>query len=812
MKLKLLAIFLFVSVLGFAQTGARFGDGQPTQTTRKLAGQSATFVVTLGGSRLNICGATPNGAPCTNFATTYTDATLTTPCATNTQVVLSNTSSCVANSDAQGMWGAWLTPGNYSYTFTSTTGATFGPYQFTAGGNGSGSGSSLTVAIGAAPGQTVQFVNGTTIQGVINGVPGFARSGTTDTIVCDTGSVANDRLHTIEYTSASAVAVTLPSPGTAGCGNNFAVRLVARTGTVTVTPAGGATITYYGIGPTPVVAASSLPMVTGVSCFINSPDNAKWLATCNGKALDLSALTQGQPVSVNGSQALTQSAANYDVKAAGLAGDMCQQIALAFAAAPNSTIDARGFTGDQACSVNMFGATDPAGLLLLGSVVIHVQVPQVRPSRMIARGIGWKVSTTDANTVFRACSGGTTGIDATCGGVTLANATNVARPTIVCSGKAGVCGANTTFGNRFEYVTFDGNGLANVTLDQDYISQESSGCQYCNFLYYGNSGIGLDVGGGGPKSQNASFDHLYFAIPNVGGAVSVCTNAAVPIVVNTGGAGNPGPRRVSDVTIDNHGCNYAGGAAGVAPFPIDDVQLSGTSVHLEDIHGEYAAVLLRVSGSATSNTLVVNDISSANMQTTAGSHAVCNGLDTQTSTFTVILDSANTYQNINTFGMKANSPGTATYVMNDCAAGVNGLITSGSGESNGLAFYVIGPSGKNVNLNSAAASVASMPGFTWGVDTMTSNAAAPVPNCQAGNVHRESTNVNIIPAAPTGCLDGQTLMFEVSTAGVNTTTFSNAAYIGGVLMTGAAGKRCTEEFTYSLATSKAYFVSGGTCN
>lgn len=713
MKIKLLFILAGLSLSAFGQ-GAPFGTSRPTQAVASIPGQTAKFIVVLPNATMHICTRPANSANCTNFATTYTDATLSASCPTNRQVVLANTNTCVATSDSTGMWNVWLGNGEYSYTFTSTTGANYGPWDFTVASSGSGTTASNYQAV------------------LANGVANTARP--------------------------------------------------------------------------------SLNLNNGTKISVNCVDNSLNSRTDCTPSLNLAGSSAGQPFSVDGSNALTQSAANYDVKAAGLAGDMCAQIALAFANAPNSTIDARGFTGDQACASNMFGSSDPSGLLLLGSVIIHAQVPQVRPSRMIGRGIGWKVSTTDANTVIRACSGGSTGVDATCGGVTLANATNVARPTIVCSGKGGVCGANTTFGNRWEYVTFDGNGLANVTLNQDYISQESSGCQYCNFLNYGNSGIGLDVGGGGPKSQNASFDHLYFAIPNVGSAIATCTNAAVPIVINTGGAGNPGPRRVSDVTIDNHGCNYAGGAAGVAPFPIDDIQLSGTSIHLEDIHGEYAAVLLRVAGSATSNTLVINDISSANMQTTSGSHAVCNGLDTQTSTFTVILDSANTYQNINAFGMKANSPGTATYVMNDCTGGANGLITSGAGESNGLALYTIGPVGKNVNINSAVASIASMPGFTWGVETMTANAAAPVPNCQAGNVHRESTNANVVPGAPINCGDGQIILFQVATAGAQTITFSNAAYVGGVLMTGAAAKRCTEEFTWDTTTSKAYFVSGGTCN
>lgn len=278
MKLKILFL-IFCTCACYGQ-GARFGDERPTQTVKTVAGQSATFIVVLPNSTISICNYPANASPCTNKATTYTDNTLTTPCANNTQIVLANTTTCVSKSDAQGNWGVWVAAGNYSYTFTSTTGANYGPYPAVPGSSSSGS----SLAPGALAGQGTIVLNSTTVQGVATGFPGAARSpvnGTTDSILCDTVAVPNDRLHSVEYTSTSAVAVTLPNPATTGCGSNFAFKLFARSGTVTVTPAGGATISYYGMGSN-VTGAASMPITAGAGCFISSPDNTNWVAGCSG--------------------------------------------------------------------------------------------------------------------------------------------------------------------------------------------------------------------------------------------------------------------------------------------------------------------------------------------------------------------------------------------------------------------------------------------------------------------------------------------------------------------------------------------------
>src|SRR6185312_7238581 len=69
---------------------------------------------------------------------TYIDLTGTTACPTNQPVVLQGTSVCVAQADAQGNFGFYLKAGNYTYTVTTPTGASYGPLTLSvpAGGGG----------------------------------------------------------------------------------------------------------------------------------------------------------------------------------------------------------------------------------------------------------------------------------------------------------------------------------------------------------------------------------------------------------------------------------------------------------------------------------------------------------------------------------------------------------------------------------------------------------------------------------------------------------------------------------------------------
>lgn len=129
MKTKF-AVFLLAL---FGAGGSAFAQGyrldsQISQELLTTQITNATNVLTIPSSpAVSFCAFPANAVPCTNKATTYTSVTLGTPCATSTQITLTNTNTCVASPDSAGNWGAWVASGQYSYTIT-IAGLNYGPY------------------------------------------------------------------------------------------------------------------------------------------------------------------------------------------------------------------------------------------------------------------------------------------------------------------------------------------------------------------------------------------------------------------------------------------------------------------------------------------------------------------------------------------------------------------------------------------------------------------------------------------------------------------------------------------------------------
>lgn len=129
-RLLFLLGFLVCALSAHAQ-GVYF----PSQVTQSATVAGFPGVLIIPASPIiAFCNAPANAVPCTNKATTYTDATLLTPCSTSTQIVREGTNSCVSTPDAQGNWGVWVASGQYAYTIT-ISGANFGPYYVTTTSN-----------------------------------------------------------------------------------------------------------------------------------------------------------------------------------------------------------------------------------------------------------------------------------------------------------------------------------------------------------------------------------------------------------------------------------------------------------------------------------------------------------------------------------------------------------------------------------------------------------------------------------------------------------------------------------------------------
>lgn len=115
-------------------TGQISINGTSQQIASVASTTSLTTVASLGTltgvvySSLSACLASP--------ATTYTDFTAGTPCATTAQLTPQTGGACLSTANNQGEFGGWFTPGQYSYYLrvpSSAGGGTYGPYPINIG-------------------------------------------------------------------------------------------------------------------------------------------------------------------------------------------------------------------------------------------------------------------------------------------------------------------------------------------------------------------------------------------------------------------------------------------------------------------------------------------------------------------------------------------------------------------------------------------------------------------------------------------------------------------------------------------------------
>lgn len=181
---------LFIALALFLMCCSAFGQAARydwnVQTINSSAPQPGGEypVLSIPGATVNICNAPATGFTvistgvisngCTNLATTYTDATMGTPCSTSTQFTRAGSTTCVGYADSQGGFGLWIAGGTYQYTVTTPAGS-YGPYDFTAGNGGTLA--SVTSAQGTAPIQ-VNGDSGTPHTGAVTvSCPECAQSG-----------------------------------------------------------------------------------------------------------------------------------------------------------------------------------------------------------------------------------------------------------------------------------------------------------------------------------------------------------------------------------------------------------------------------------------------------------------------------------------------------------------------------------------------------------------------------------------------------------------------------------------------------------
>ena len=139
--MKLPILFALLAAVAFGQA-VRIDPAFVSTTAGNVNPGAPPYapVLAIPGAAISLCGYPAVGVPCSNFATTYTDATAGPTCPPSKPVVLSGTSSCSAFADAKGRFGFWVAPGSYAYGYT-INGTYYGPYPVSAGGGGGGGGS-----------------------------------------------------------------------------------------------------------------------------------------------------------------------------------------------------------------------------------------------------------------------------------------------------------------------------------------------------------------------------------------------------------------------------------------------------------------------------------------------------------------------------------------------------------------------------------------------------------------------------------------------------------------------------------------------
>lgn len=119
----------------------------------------------IPNATITLCSGTATGTPCSPAATSFTDITLGTGCASGFPVVLQGQTSCQATTDGNGNFGFWLNAGTYKYSISGPTVATPQTYTITVN-SGSGSFSTITVPVL----NRIGFLDGTTFPITIAGL------------------------------------------------------------------------------------------------------------------------------------------------------------------------------------------------------------------------------------------------------------------------------------------------------------------------------------------------------------------------------------------------------------------------------------------------------------------------------------------------------------------------------------------------------------------------------------------------------------------------------------------------------------------
>jgi hypothetical protein len=292
------------------------------------------------------------------------------------------------------------------------------------------------------------------------------------------------------------------------------------------------------------------------------------------------------------------------------------------AASTGQAVNARGFSGIQACSVNPI-YSGFHGVLWLGYATFWAQQAWVKPQRMKIIGMGEPGGNTgnldQTGTAIAACNpSGPSGTVTQCNGATFSS-TDASRgfAPMICEISCSAPGSKS-FNATVSGLSIDCNGLASCIGYQNGDprlsgttsngAQENSGLHFVKIIGWYNGGRAIATY---PGSNNSDYSNLNL---NNEGSNLACSNAAVAVLVDFSAVATPpnGPKRFSTITVTNGGC------ATQANEPNDGIQVNASGVNVANVHCEtLARACVNVSATMGATGIQIDSVNGSNFPGTA---------------------------------------------------------------------------------------------------------------------------------------------------------------------------------------------------
>lgn len=637
-RISLILFLLTVAAVSSFAQGVRFDN-----IAVSVQSPSSVQAVVVRNPVIHVCdgtaGVVTDIASCAAHpVSTYTSATLGTACGPTVPIVLTNTSTCVAQGDNYGNFGFWVPAGTVKFSVTGT-GAIPQLFTLTANGGGTGGATIKVNGVTSANQAILNLVAGANISLSDDGAGNITIAGNPTT------GVALLQPPSSQTTQGTASTVQLINTCPAGAlGSLLCFRWLKSDGSNILSLSqngdvafgdgitGHWTAAYFGHSTGTLATVGVLRLANtdiGMAWRNNAGSGDASISKDNSDVLHMdgfanikfgtsylmkaAATVSGRPVVASSTTGDTFSSQIFvDASWIGFIGtDDCDTIhnAVISAATLGQDVDARGFTG--ALNTNNFTCDTQeisdtfAGKILYPPGIIWIKSPAGSvsiPSRndLIGVGVGRGLGGPASGTIFKACNeaSGTAQHSVACQGATFnpnsGFCTDGVGGAINCPLMGWALYSNhfaptqLSFDSHVKELAIDCNFVANcVALQNGMQPPVPPGVGGCNGKCGGQENTGpwnvrIDnwgVGNGRALrwmlgSQNSDIEKMNL-INNQVGSIADCSGA-IAMEVTATGTGN-GPKHIGDITNTNTGC---------AIDPATSLKLDASQVNVEGYHCE----------------------------------------------------------------------------------------------------------------------------------------------------------------------------------------------------------------------------------